>query len=321
MTEANARFGHRTVTAADVARFGELTGDYSRIHFDHALGRSTPAGRGFAHGLLGASWALGALGRHVPDRLGFRDATAVPRRFAVRFEDVVHFDDPLEFECAPGSVEGGGETATEFVVHGPGGRVPARGTVVVARTEDASALDGKGLDAWCDEAAPTRTSGDPMFAEDVLAFAPRGTLPVRTVTESDVVAFCGMTGERNPLYLDAEFARQGPFGERIAPPMLCFCLAFSAWLEGLLRLPLAGSEASAGHLGDRWRFVAPVAIGDTLRVEHRPLALRRTRSRPDRGVLAFGLRLRNQHDRVVLDGDVDMMFAMGDREGADDERR
>jgi acyl dehydratase len=126
------------------------------------------------------------------------------------------------------------------------------------------------------------------------------------------VSYVNFSGELNPLYLSASFAEQALFGERIAPPMLCFCLGFSVWLRELMGLPLGGGESSAGHLGDRWQFLAPVRLGDTLEVRYRPLALRRTRSQPERGVATFGLQLVNQHEEVVQQGEVDMMLAMRD---------
>ena len=147
-------------------------------------------------------------------------------------------------------------------------------------------------------------------AEDVIERGPRGASPVRTVTEADVVNYVNFSGELNPLYVNVSFAEQALFGERIAPPMLCFCLGFSAWLRELLRLPLGGGESSAGHLGDRWQVVAPVRLGDTLEVRHQPVALRRTRSQPTRGIVTFGLQLVNQHEEVVQRGEVDMMLAM-----------
>jgi acyl dehydratase len=97
--------------------------------------------------------------------------------------------------------------------------------------------------------------------------------------------------------------------------MLCFCLGFSRWLRELLRLPMGGSESSAGHLGDRWQVVAPVHIGDTLEVRYQPLSLRRTRSQPSRGVATFGLQLLNQREEVVQQGEVDMMLDMRDPAG------
>ena len=92
--------------------------------------------------------------------------------------------------------------------------------------------------------------------------------------------------------------------------MLCFCLGFSVWLRELMQLAMTGGESTAGHLGDRWRLVAPVHLGDTLEVRYRPLTLRRTRSRPSQGVATFGLQLVNQHEAVALEGEVDIMLAM-----------
>ena len=133
---------------------------------------------------------------------------------------------------------------------------------------------------------------------------------MRTLTESDVVAWVDFTGELNPLYVNAPFAGKALFGERTVPPMLCFCLGFAAWLRELLRVPMAEGGTSAGHLGDRWRFVAPVRIGDTLDVRHEPLSLRRTRSRPDQGVATFGLQLVNQRGELLQRGEVDIMLPM-----------
>ena len=47
----------------------------------------------------------------------------------------------------------------------------------------------------------------------------------RTVTEADVVAFAGVSGDYNPLHVDVEFARTTPFGERIAHGLLGLAIA------------------------------------------------------------------------------------------------
>ena len=104
--QADSATGHRTVTASAVATFGELTGDYSRIHFDHALGEASPYGRGFAHGLLSASWALGAMTLHTPERVGCGEPGAYVSGFEVMFRDVVRFGDTLSLQCEGGPSEG-----------------------------------------------------------------------------------------------------------------------------------------------------------------------------------------------------------------------
>ena len=84
------------------------------------------------------------------------------------------------------------------------------------------------------------------------------------------------------------------------------------WLRELLRIPADGGTQTAGHLGDRWRVVAPVFLGDTLHVRHKPLAVRRTRSQPTKGVMTYGLQLVNQRDEIVQQAEVDMMLDMRD---------
>ncbi|MBW2422322.1 MAG: MaoC family dehydratase N-terminal domain-containing protein [Deltaproteobacteria bacterium] len=323
-----ALLGHRTVTSEAVATFGSLTGDYSRIHFDHELGRASLYGGGFAHGLLSASWALGAMTLYAPERLGCGDPRAYLAGFTVRFHDVVRFGDTLALRCqdaeadeSPGDWK---QRCSEFAFLNQAGRTATSGAVEVHLRDPKEAKEpteplpsaAAGQPAW--PGGPYRRPPGPEVwsAEDVLELGPRGASPVRTVTEADVVNYLNFSGELNPLYLDAKFAEQALFGERTVPPMLCFCLGFSVWLRELMKLPLSGGESSAGHLGDRWRFVAPVHIGDTLEIRYQPLTLRRTRSQAGRGVATFGLQLVNQHQRVVQQGEVDMMLAMRETESA-----
>jgi acyl dehydratase len=313
--------GHRTLTRDAVASFGCLTGDYARLHFDHDFARTTPYGSGVAHGLLSASLALGAMTLYRPDRLACGDPHAFQAGFEARFDEVVRFDDTLALHCeeqgeaAPSPFEDFAERRSAFEMRNAEGRAVTRGAVSVASTRAEAPrppeLSGEQPEVWArsHSALPEGVGG--FRAEDVLERGPRGAAPVRTVTESDVVGYASFVGELNRLYLDAPFAERALFGARIAPPMLCFCLGFAAWLRVLLSVPMQG-EATAGHLGDRWRFQAPVFIGDTLEVRYRPLSLRRTRSQPTRGVLTFGLQLLNQHQRLVQTGEVDMMLSMRD---------
>jgi acyl dehydratase len=311
--------GHRTVTADAVATFAAITGDYARIHIDHALGEATPLGRGFAHGLLSASWALGAMTLYAPERLGCGEPDAYVSGFRVRFSDVVRFGDTLALRCRDAEHEGEGRgwesRHSEFDFVSQDGRTVTSGAVTHRLRRPDAARDAlPSADAkqapWPGGRYQAPAGRTTWSAEDILEHGPRGASPVRTLTEADVVGFANFTGELNPLYLDAVFAEDALFGERTAPPMLCFCLGFAAWLREFLRLPQDGSEGTAGHLGDRWQFVAPVHIGDTLEVRHQPLALRRTRSQPELGVMTYGLQLVNQRGEVVQQGEVDMMLGM-----------
>lgn len=81
----------------------------------------------------------------------------------------------------------------------------------------------------------------------------------RTVTEADVVGFAGLSGDFHPLHTDSDYARRGPFGERIAHGMLVLSIA-----TGLA--PLDAETVLAFYGIDRLRFVAPTKLGDTIHV-------------------------------------------------------
>jgi 3-hydroxybutyryl-CoA dehydratase len=79
----------------------------------------------------------------------------------------------------------------------------------------------------------------------------------KTITDEDVRAFAELTGDRNPVHLDEEYAAQTRFGRRIAHGMLGASL-ISAVLAG--ELPGRGTV----YLSQTLRFTAPVFLGDTI---------------------------------------------------------
>jgi len=118
----------------------------------------------------------------------------------------------------------------------------------------------------------------------------------RTVTEADVVAFAGLSGDYNPLHVDAEFARSTPFGERIAHGLLGLAIA-----SGLVSRTGAIEGTALAFLGTEWRFTAPIKLGDTITVRSR-VAEKRETSKADRGVVIFAVEVVNQHGEVVQEG-------------------
>jgi acyl dehydratase len=82
----------------------------------------------------------------------------------------------------------------------------------------------------------------------------------RTITETDIVNFAAFSGDWYPLHTDIEYAKQGPFGERIAHGMLVLSVA-----TGLM--PLYEMAIVAFYGMDKVRFTAPTKIGDTIHVE------------------------------------------------------
>jgi 3-hydroxybutyryl-CoA dehydratase len=82
----------------------------------------------------------------------------------------------------------------------------------------------------------------------------------RTITESDLVSFAALTGDRHPLHTDASWAAASPFGKRVAHGMLVL-----SYTLGLIPFDPAHVVALRGV--DDVVFKRPTYIGDTIRVE------------------------------------------------------
>ena len=83
----------------------------------------------------------------------------------------------------------------------------------------------------------------------------------KTVSESDVYLFAGITGDFSPNHVDAEYMRQGRYGERIAHGALM--VGFMSAASARMRV---GRTVSLGY--DRVRFVAAVRFGDTITTQY-----------------------------------------------------
>jgi acyl dehydratase len=118
----------------------------------------------------------------------------------------------------------------------------------------------------------------------------------RTVAESDIIAFAGLSGDNTPIHLDAEFAKTGPFGERIAHGPLPMSMAIGL----MTHLGLFDGTVVA-LLNLNWDFKGVVKIGDTIRARVRAEEKRLT-SRPDRGVVKVRIDVVNQRGEVVQSG-------------------
>jgi acyl dehydratase len=138
----------------------------------------------------------------------------------------------------------------------------------------------------------------PYFYEDVeVGF--RFTTSGRTLTEADLVNFAGVSGDFNPLYTDAEHAAGTVFGQRVAHGTLVLSLA-----AGLRQRTMLFDGTLLGLLEIRsWRFVKPVAIGDTITVDVSVTDLQET-SNAERGVMTQLLEVHNQRDELVAAGEL-----------------
>lgn len=307
--------GHRTVTDASVMTFGCLTGDYAQMHFDLDFGPSAGMGSTIAHGLLSASWSMGALTLYAPERLAIGRLDAWVAGYRIRFARMVHLGDRFSLRWAESDAAAvdGLETLetldSEFEILNQRGEITCTGAVSVGGggPSGAAAMMPEAPAPLVVEPWSADSIEAPLYAEELVERGPRGESLGRTVSEADIVGYTGFTGELNPSYLNETFASKGRFGGRIAPPMWTFCLGFGDYLRDLLSIPMP-SSGFAGHLGDQWRFIAPIHVGDTVRTRHKPLAFKPSKSHPDKGIVEFGLQLLNQRDEVVQDGRVAMMM-------------
>jgi len=127
--------------------------------------------------------------------------------------------------------------------------------------------------------------------------------PGRTITETDVVTFAGLSGDYNPLHTDKEFTKNTPFGQRIAHGALILSIATGladrlGFIEGTA---LAFRELT-------WKFSQPVFIGDTVHLEARCKALKPT-ARLGGGLVIFDVKVVNQEGKTTQKGEWQVLVA------------
>lgn len=149
--------------------------------------------------------------------------------------------------------------------------------------------------------APSRADDPSLYYEDLRT----GTVLVsqaRTVTEADLIAFCMVSGDWNPIHSDEEFARNTRFGKRVVHGVFGLSL-----LTGLMDRAGWFARSAVAMLGIRdWRFTGPIFVGDTLRCELEIGEVRLT-SKGDNAVVERLFRLVNQRDEVVQEGHIPVL--------------
>lgn len=128
----------------------------------------------------------------------------------------------------------------------------------------------------------------------------------RTIGEADVSAFSGLTGDYTYLHTDQETAVRTPFGGRIAHGLLGL-----SYLSGLVtRLGILEGTVEA-FMGLKFGFRKAIMFGDTI---HGEIEVKEKRiSSKGQGLLTLAMRLKNQKDELVQEGEFVLMMAL--REG------
>lgn len=112
-----------------------------------------------------------------------------------------------------------------------------------------------------------------------------------TLTEENVAAFADLTGDRNPLHFDEEFAAGTRFGRRVVQGGLTTGL-----LHALVAMDLPGPGSV--FLSQDWEFTAPVYIGDTITATAEVASVHD--SKP---VTGLEVRVERDDGEVVLEGE------------------
>ena len=113
------------------------------------------------------------------------------------------------------------------------------------------------------------------------------------IYESDIIAFARLY-DPQAFHTDPEAAKQTVFGGLLAPGLYTLCLTFAQYF----RLRLWESFGSPGLENVRWH--KPLRPGDSIRVETLIVALRESRSKPDRGIVVIRHETYNQDHELVM---------------------
>ena len=123
----------------------------------------------------------------------------------------------------------------------------------------------------------------------------------RTITETDIVNFAGISGDWNLIHTDAEYSKGQMFGQRVA--------------HGLLILSIASGQAvRLGFMEDtimafrglEWKFVKPVFIGDTIRLRV-TIEEKKAMRRMGGGVVNFKMEVINHHGEICQRGNWEIL--------------
>ena len=117
----------------------------------------------------------------------------------------------------------------------------------------------------------------------------------KTVSESDVYLFAGITGDLSPNHVNLEYMKETPYGRRIAHGALLVGYMSTASTLILQKYPApdgVGTPVSLGY--DRIRFIKPVFINDTITVNYTIEAIDQERNRS-----CAQIKIVNQNDELV----------------------
>ena len=146
--------------------------------------------------------------------------------------------------------------------------------------------------------------GKSKFFED-LNIGDSSVSAARTVTETDIVNFAGLSGDYNVIHTDALSARKSPFKHRIAHGLLVLSIGSGLFTTSDLNLAIRANVLALIEI--KCRFLKPVFIGDTIHADAVIVDKKET-SNPEHGIIIMERTIFNQDDVAVQKFDAVLMI-------------
>jgi acyl dehydratase len=126
----------------------------------------------------------------------------------------------------------------------------------------------------------------------------------RTVAESDILTFAGLTGDHNQIHTDAEFSKGTQFGQRIAHGLLGLSIAVGL----LMRTGVLEGTVMAFREIVEWKFIKPVFIGDSIYAEMEVKEMK-AMPRVGGGLAMVAMEVKNQKNESLMRGTLAVLVA------------
>ena len=126
----------------------------------------------------------------------------------------------------------------------------------------------------------------------------------RTITEADIVGFAALSGDWNAIHVDAEYAKNQMFGERIAHGLLGLSIASGLAVQlGFIE------DTVIAFMGIDWKFRGAIKIGDTIHMQAQ-IAEKKAMPRLGGGLVTLNVEVLNQRGETTQKGTWSMLIKM-----------
>jgi acyl dehydratase len=117
----------------------------------------------------------------------------------------------------------------------------------------------------------------------------------KTISESDVYQFAGITGDFSAIHVNSEYAKNTPLGQRVVHGVLLVGLMSTTGMLMIDKHEVRGPDEHSYSVGyDRVRFIKPVFIGDTVTVTDTIIGIDEVKKR-----CRSKVEIHNQHGQIV----------------------